>query len=52
LPCHGARRNRLRIPINSPAYSDLMSPAIPISIRPSFRFQIARVNASSGTVIF
>jgi hypothetical protein len=42
----------LRIPINSPAYSDLMSPAIPISIRPPFRFQFARGSASSGTLIF
>ena len=32
----------LRIPINSPAYSDPISPAIPISNRSPFRFQIAR----------
>ena len=43
---------RLRIPINSPAFSDPMSPGIPISIRPPFRFQIARESGSFSTLIF
>ena len=42
----------LRIPINSPAYSDPISPAIPISNRPPFRFQIARGKRSFRQVDF
>jgi hypothetical protein len=42
----------LRIPINSPAHSDPISPAIPISNRPRFRFQIARGKRSFRHVDF
>ena len=42
----------VRIPINSPVYSDLISPGIPISTRSPFRFQIARGTRSFQHVDF
>src|ERR1700730_5993973 len=42
----------VRIPINSPVYSDPISPAIPISNRSPFRFQIARGKRSFRHVDF
>ena len=52
LPPEPSDVRRLRIPINSPVYSDLISPGIPIRSRPPFRFQIARGRAPSSTLFF
>jgi len=38
------------IPINSPGYSDPISPRIPRWSRPGYRFQIARGRGSSSTL--
>ena len=48
----GESNDGVRIPINSPAYSDPISPAIPISNRSPFRFQIARGKRSFRHVDF
>jgi hypothetical protein len=46
------RRPKLRMPINSPAYSDPISPAIPISNRSPSDFKSPGGSGPSGTLIF
>ena len=42
----------MRIPINSPAYSDPISPAIPISNPPDSDFKSPGGSVPSGTLTF